>query len=173
MFMDGSTHVLPYNDYVQSANTLFNFMEKFSYLEDILKYSAIIPRYCVEDITYLRVKTEEGDFDKIAVLQKCFCDIPFHKLTDSFKVQGSGEYFDQLSEIDQVKFSQPLSHPDFYGKFGIAFSKKWGEAHNLQPVHYINEGSEYLQKFSSMLNQSLNADHLHLNRTDYLHLKIY
>ncbi len=167
--MDRSPIALPYNDYVQSANTLFNFMEKFSYLKDILKYSAIIPRYCVEDIEYLKIKTEEGDFGKIAVLQKCFCDIPFHKLTDSFKIQGSGENFDQLSEIEKIKFSQPISHPDFYGKFGIAFSKKWGEVHNLQPVHYINEGSEYLQKFSAMLNQSLNADDLSdLNADDLM-----
>ena len=34
----------PYNDYVQSANTLFHFMSKSEHLEWILKNRAIAPR---------------------------------------------------------------------------------------------------------------------------------
>ena len=46
---------LPYDDYAQSANTLFHFMTKPEYLESILRRKAIIPRYCVETIDYLNI----------------------------------------------------------------------------------------------------------------------
>ena len=48
---------LPYDDYAQSANTLFHFMTKPEYLESILRRKAIIPRYCVETIDYLNIYT--------------------------------------------------------------------------------------------------------------------
>ena len=48
----------PYNDYVQSANTLFHFMSKSEHLEWILKNRAIAPRYCVEDKKALYFKKE-------------------------------------------------------------------------------------------------------------------
>lgn len=46
---------LTYDDYAQSANTLFHFMTKFDYLEDILLRNAIVPRYCKEDLEYLKI----------------------------------------------------------------------------------------------------------------------
>lgn len=48
--MEKTSIALPYNDYVQSANTLFHFMEKPTYLIDLLKNRRIVPRYCVENI---------------------------------------------------------------------------------------------------------------------------
>jgi len=39
----------------QSANTLFNFMRKRSYLKKILQNKAIIPRYINEEISYLGI----------------------------------------------------------------------------------------------------------------------
>ena len=70
----------PYVDYVQSANTLFHFMKQFGYLRTILSKRAIVPRYCIETMDYLHIKCGENDFSEVAVLQKCFCDIPLHKL---------------------------------------------------------------------------------------------
>lgn len=70
---------LTYDDYAQSANTLVHFMKKFKYLEEILEKKALIPRYCIEDLQYLNIGG--GSFTEAFVLQKCFCDIPFHKLT--------------------------------------------------------------------------------------------
>lgn len=79
---------LPYDDYAQSANTLFHFMTKPEYLESILRRKAIIPRYCVETIDYLNIHNGTHSFNEAAILQKCFCDIPFHKLADSFAVNA-------------------------------------------------------------------------------------
>lgn len=143
--------VTPYTDYVQSANTLFHFMDKPEYLINILKNQAIIPRYCIEDIRYLKIEIEGYKYDKIAVLQKCFCDIPLHKLTDSFKLDIVGGDLDKLTESKKAELIKNNSHPDYYGKYGIAFSKKWCEDNHLQPVQYINEKSDYAVKFSETI----------------------
>ena len=57
----------------QSANALFTFMDKFSYLKDILETKLIFPRYCRENIEYLGL----NKLPEIAFPMKCFCDI-FH-----------------------------------------------------------------------------------------------
>lgn len=82
---------LAYDDYAQSANTLFHFMTKSKYLEDILLKKAIVPRYCKENLEYLKICNEGVLFTEAFVLQKCFCDIPFHKLTQTFKLEAIGE----------------------------------------------------------------------------------
>lgn len=46
---------LKHDDYAQSANTIFNFMKKSSYLKEILQKKAIIPRYCKENFEYLNI----------------------------------------------------------------------------------------------------------------------
>ena len=93
---------LPYDDYAQSANTLFHFMTKPEYLESILRRKAIIPRYCVETIDYLNIYNGTHSFNEAAILQKCFCDIPFHKLADSFAVNGVGDVYESLSMDERV-----------------------------------------------------------------------
>lgn len=67
-------------DYAQSANTLFHFMKREQWLKDALSRRAIIPRYCVENIEYFGISAGKTSFEETAILQKCFCDIPFHKL---------------------------------------------------------------------------------------------
>lgn len=74
----------PEDDYVQSANSLFHFMKEADYLKDALGRSALVPRYCVETIDYLGIKSRGKLYDKIAVLQKCFCDLPFHQMGEPF-----------------------------------------------------------------------------------------
>ena len=74
----------PEDDYVQSANSLFHFMKEADYLKDALERSALVPRYCVETIDYLGIKSRGKLYDKIAVLQKCFCDLPFHQMGEPF-----------------------------------------------------------------------------------------
>mgnify|MGYP000076990823 FL=1 len=56
MLTNNQISYLPYDDYAQSANTLFHFMKKQEYLNSILRRRAIIPRYCVETIDYLSIK---------------------------------------------------------------------------------------------------------------------
>lgn len=141
------------DDYSQSANTLFNFMKEPQYLDDILIKKAIIPRYCLEDVAYLHITNNGIPFNEILVLQKCFCDIPFHKLTEKLHLKGIGENFQTLSPQEQDFVSQNNTHPDFYGQYGIAFPKSWSEKNNLQPIHYLNESSQYTLDFSNLLQQ--------------------
>ena len=44
------------DDYVQSANTLFHFMQRHEYLSALLKRRALVPRYCQENIAYLNLE---------------------------------------------------------------------------------------------------------------------
>lgn len=156
MFKD--KYKLTYDDYAQSANTLFHFMKKVEYLEEILEKKAIVPRYCKEDLEYLNIEDGKNSFIEAFVLQKCFCDIPFHKLTESFQLQATGDNYLNLSESEKSRVQNKYTHPDFYGEYAIAFSKRWGEKNNLQPIHYLNEHSQYTKNLSNLINQILSLD---------------
>lgn len=110
---------LPYDDYAQSANTLFHFMTKPEYLESILRRKAIIPRYCVETIDYLNIYNGTHSFNEAAILQKCFCDIPFHKLADSFAVNGVGDVYESLSMDERVALEKNNTHFAYYGEYAV------------------------------------------------------
>lgn len=150
----------PYVDYVQSANTLFHFMNKFGYLKTILLKRAIIPRYCIETVDYLRIQHAGIEFPKIAVLQKCFCDIPFHKLADTFSVTGTGDAYKELSAEEKFRVEHNNTHFDFYGGFAIGFSKSWSEQNKLQPIHYLNTESAYGRHIQELLSTALFSDDL-------------
>lgn len=150
--------VLPYDDYAQSANTLFHFMSKSEYLKSILINRAIVPRYCMENIDYLDIHIGDISFKEVAILQKCFCDIPFHKLTDNFELNGVGEAYKSLNDDEKLNLAKNNTHPDYYGKFAIAFSKSWGENKKLQPVHYLNENSQYTVEFTKLFDSILSVD---------------
>ncbi|MBZ3935192.1 abortive infection system antitoxin AbiGi family protein [Methanimicrococcus blatticola] len=147
-------------DYTQSANSLFHFMKKEKYLKDALSNKALIPRYCKENITYLNIQQNKVIFDEIAVLQKCFCDIHLHKLSTNFELILTKESESKLDEKEILGLSKNNSHPDYYGNFAIGFFKGWCENHNLQPIHYLNEKSNYtknLSKVTSGILSSANA----------------
>lgn len=150
--------MLPYDDYAQSANTLFHFMSKSEYLKSILINRAIVPRYCMENIEYLDIHIGDISFKEIAILQKCFCDIPFHKLTENFELNGVGEIYSSLNDDEKLNLMKNNTHPDYYGKFAIAFAKSWGENNNLQPVHYLNKNSLYTVEFTKLFDSVLSAD---------------
>ncbi len=152
--------ILPHIGYTQSANTLFHFMKKIEYLETILRNRAIVPRYCVEDIEYLDIFSGTEKYNRIAILQKCFCDIPFHKLTDSFETKVLEEDCRILSNDEKRELDYSNTHPDYYGKFAIAFSKEWGEENNLQPVHYLNQNSSYTKHLQKLFNDAINSDNI-------------
>lgn len=148
---------LKHDDYAQSANTIFNFMKKSSYLKEILQKKAIIPRYCKENFEYLNIHNEDIFFPEAFVLQKCFCDIPLHKLTESFNLNPVGENYQRLSTNEKKKIKNNYTHTDFYGEYGIAFSKKWAEKNDLQPIHYLNEQSQYTKNFAEMIGNVMDA----------------
>lgn len=149
---------LPYIGYTQSANTLFHFMKKEDYLEEILKNCALIPRYCVEDVEYLDIFVGKEKLDRIAILQKCFCDIHFHKLADTFEARVIDEDENLLSDEEKREIAKTNTHMDYYGEFAIAFSKEWGEKNGLQPVHYLNKDSVYMTNLNKLFNKVINSD---------------
>ena len=151
----GNVSFLAYDDYAQSANTLFNFMKEEKYLKGILQQKAIKPRYCVETVDYLNIHKGDIQFNEVAVLQKCFCDIPFHKLADTFPLNGTGENFEKLGAEEKAELERNNTHFDYYGKYAIAFSKTWCEQHNFQPIHYLNKDSHYTEDFRNLFQHIL------------------
>lgn len=151
----GNVSFLAYDDYAQSANTLFNFMKEEKYLKGILQQKAIKPRYCVETVDYLNIRKGDIQFNEVAVLQKCFCDIPFHKLADTFPLNGTGENFEKLGAEEKAELERNNTHFDYYGKYAIAFSKTWCEQHNFQPIHYLNKDSHYTEDFRNLFQHIL------------------
>ena len=151
----GNVSFLAYDDYAQSANTLFNFMKEEKYLKGILQQKAIKPRYCVETVDYLNIHKGDIQFNEVAVLQKCFCDIPFHKLADTFPLNGTGENFEKLGAEEKAELERNNTHFDYYGRYAIAFSKTWCEQHNFQPIHYLNKDSHYTEDFRNLFQHIL------------------
>lgn len=108
------------------ADTLFTFTPKLEFLIPYIKNKMISPRYCVEDIKYLKIPR----LKKIAFPMKCFCDINLHRLD---------------------------VHLEWYGYYGLAFSKEWGMSKGIQPIQYINPGSELRKDFTSAFSAALSA----------------
>ena len=107
------------------ADTLFNFTTKLDYLITSIKNSMLSPRYCIEDIKYLKLPIK-----KIAYPMRCFCDINLHRLD---------------------------SHLEWYGYYGLAFSKEWGMKKHIQPVQYINPDSKLCKDFSVAFKAALKS----------------
>jgi len=156
-FVDLPTSV---EDYTQSANSLFHFMKRQSFLESALQKKALIPRFCLEDVHYLKLTVGEDTFGEIAILQKCFCDIPLHKITATIELSLTEECKRDNNNLDETKLLQDNNHPGFYGRFGIAFSKKWCELKNLQPIHYVNSAASYAHSFSTLFEKAVTAENL-------------
>lgn len=131
-------------------------MSKAEYLEKVLADKCLYPRYCEENIEYLELMYEGRKIDTIAVLQKCFCDIPLHRITEKFPLA----VIDEKSLLDDVRqaLSEGSTHTDFYGEYGIAFAKSWAQSKNLQPVQYINPKSIVANQYTEMFKYVSNQD---------------
>jgi len=66
------------------ANTLFTFMPELVFLLKIIKNKKIAPRYCEENIKYLKIK----NIDTVSFPMKCFCDINLHKINNHLEWFG-------------------------------------------------------------------------------------
>ena len=47
---------------------------------------------------------------------------------------------------------------DFYGGYGIAFSKQWGIDKGIQPIQYVNPKSHLKQDFTEAFDVALNSE---------------
>ncbi|MGN0520352.1 MAG: abortive infection system antitoxin AbiGi family protein [Candidatus Fimenecus sp.] len=108
------------------ADTLFTFTSQLDFLLPSLKTRMLSPRYCPEDISYLKIRK----LKKVAYPMKCFCDINMHRLG---------------------------VHLEWYGYYGLAFSKEWGMQNGIQPVQYINPDSDLRKDFSDAFSSALKA----------------
>lgn len=91
-----------------SANALCNYMKRFEYLQMILEKQAIIPRYVIEPLGYLRITGVE----QLAFPMTCFCDIPLSKVAGHMSKYGRyGIAFNKATVMNKFR---------------------------LQPIHYIN-----------------------------------
>lgn len=72
-----------------------------------------------------------AELKKIYIPMKCFCDINLHRLG---------------------------CHLDWYGYYGLAFSKEWGMNNGIQPVQYINPKSELCKDFSIAFSSAIKSD---------------
>mgnify|MGYP002573155769 CR=1 FL=1 len=109
------------------ADTLFTFTTRLEYLVNSIKTSMLAPRYCEENIKYLKIPK----IKKVAYPMKCFCDINMHKLG---------------------------IHLEWYGYYGLAFSKEWGMRNGIQPVQYINPDSKLREDFSIAFSAALSSN---------------
>ena len=161
--------------YIQSANSVFHFMKQSKFLRDTLGQKGLAPRYCEEDISYLDVQIKGNLIKKILVLQKCFCDVPLHKIADNFQISLDKEEIQSLNDDEKKEIINNNTHPDYYGKYAIAFSKMWCIDQNLQPVHYVNSEAEFAKDLKKVLEFAISQEDLEdvffddvINRLCYL-----
>lgn len=62
---------------------------------------------------------------------KCFCDINLHRIN---------------------------RHLDWYGYYGLAFSKEWGMRNGIQPIQYINPDSALRKDFSFLFSKAMQSE---------------
>lgn len=149
-------------DYVQSANTLFHFMKEFKFLKMALKNKSLDARFCPEDISYLNLNLDGNPIKKMAVLVKCFCDIPLTMAVKSSKVEIEKSSLEKIKSKTEYPISsvEEVDHTQFYGSFGIAFSKQWCKDKNIQPVHYLEPTSYYTQQLGKYIQAQLDRDNI-------------
>lgn len=135
--------------YIHSSNSLFHFMSKRKYLEEILKQKALVPRYCSENIEYLNLSGEAADFCEVVILQKCFCDIPLHRIKAKIRCKILCEDEGENAE------NRELSHVDLYGEYAIGLKKAFGERNNIQPVNYVNPEANYIKELSHAISEAI------------------
>lgn len=111
----------------QSANSLFHFVEKYDYLENILKKKKMPFWYVKENVQYLGIK----NINYLLVPMKCFCDINLHKIK---------------------------LHMNYYGYYGIGFSKSWGIQKGIQPVQYTNKKSLLVAQYKKSFEAAMIDD---------------
>lgn len=146
-------------DYVHSANSLFNFVSSAEYVIESLQMRALCPRYCTENVSYLNISNGDKRFEEIAVLQKCFCDIPLHDVFKTFPVVLTDNNEGLTIEQGEL-IPDKCSHPELYGEYALGFSKSWGEKSNLQPIQYLVEGSEPTAEFSKAIEAAIREEDL-------------
>ena len=78
--------------------------------------------------------------------------------TPSF-IQADQKHGAVISHLIQSNLHRISQHLDWYGYFGLAFSKEWGMRKGIQPIQYINPYSELRKDFTSLFSKALQSDY--------------
>ena len=103
------------------ADTLFTFTSHVDYLITTIRNGMISPRYCAEDLGYLKIK----GIKKMAFPMNCFCDINMHKLDDHLSWYGYyglafSKEWGMSKKIQPIQYINPDS--ELRKDFATAFS---------------------------------------------------
>lgn len=105
------------------ADTLFTFTSHVDYLITTIRNSMISPRYCAEDLGYLKI----NGIKKMAFPMNCFCDINMHKLEDHLSWYGYyglafSKEWGMSKKIQPIQYVNPDSElrKDFASAFSAA-----------------------------------------------------
>lgn len=123
------------------ADTLFTFTRKLEFLIPYIKNRIIPPRYCVEDISYLKIRK----LKKIAFPMKCFCDINMHRLDVHLGWYGYyGLAFSK--EWGMNRGIQPIQYINQHSELCKDFSKAFSAALSA-PIAKKNSPQEKMKNF--------------------------
>lgn len=105
------------------ADTLFTFTSHVDYLITTIRNGMISPRYCAEDLSYLKIT----GIKKLAFPMNCFCDINMHKLEDHLSWYGYyglafSKEWGMNRKIQPIQYINPDSElrKDFAAAFSAA-----------------------------------------------------
>lgn len=129
---------------VQSANTIFHFMEKSEFLKSKLQECALIPRYNEEKLGYLKI-----DLPQIVYPMICFCDIRLNKIEQHTINYGS--YAIAFSKEWGLNHNiQPIHYINTNSAIIDDFRQAYNSALNIDINNiYVNNLENYL--FSHLL----------------------
>lgn len=123
------------------ADTLFTFTTKLDHIIPYIKTRKITPRYCVEDIKYLKIP----NINRIAFPMKCFCDINMHRLDAHLGWYGYyGLAFSK--EWGMSRGIQPIQYINPHSELRKDFSKAFASALS-SPATKKGGAQEKMQNF--------------------------
>ncbi len=137
------------------ADTLFTFTSHVDYLITTIKNGMVSPRYCVEDIGYLKI----NGIKKMAYPMNCFCDINMHKLDAHLSWYGYyglafSKEWGMDNKIQPIQYVNPDSElcKDFSKAFSAALKvdPKKQSAAQFKMKSYLLHQLMYLKPYSGM-----------------------
>lgn len=126
-----------------SANSLFHFMGNFNNLLDDIKFGALPPLFCKEDVGYLSLALKT-----IAYPMICFCDINLHKINHHVEYYGPyGIAFEKSWGMNKgIQPIQYVCENSILAKdFSEAFDYAYNNPSNIPSSDYLQTHMYYLK----------------------------
>ena len=142
------------------ADTLFTFTSHIDYLITTIKNGMLSPRYCTEDLGYLKIK----GIKKMAFPMNCFCDINMHKLEDHLSWYGYyglafSKEWGMSKRIQPIQYINPSSElrKDFTEAFSIALKSSSEEQPQSESVmkSFLLHQLMYYKPYSGMFRNRI------------------